>query len=78
MKSLGFTIFTTAAIIFAQANAQTVLTDADGNGVYTLQELVDAYPDLTEEAFKAADRNADDALDAAELAAAIAAGQIPG
>ena len=77
MKSLGLAIFTTAAITFAPANAQTVLTDADGNGVYTLQELVDAYPDLTEEAFKAADRNADDALDEAELAAAIAAGQIP-
>lgn len=76
MKTLVLAIFT-SALIFAQVNAQTVLTDADGNGVYSLQELVDAYPDLTEEAFKAADRNADDALDEAELSAAIAAGQIP-
>lgn len=76
MKTLVLAIFT-SALIFAQVNAQTVLTDTDGNGVYSLQELVDAYPDLTEEAFKAADRNADDALDEAELSAAIAARQIP-
>ena len=76
MKTLVLAIFT-SALILAQVNAQTVLTDADGNGVYSLQELVDAYSDLTEEAFKAADRNADDALDEAELSAAIAARQIP-
>lgn len=60
-----------------QANAQTMVTDADGNGVYSMEELVAAYPDLTEETFTAADTNEDGSIDAEELAAAIEAGNIP-
>ena len=61
----------------AQANAQTAIADTDGNGVYSMEELVAAFPDLTEENFKAADTNADGSIDMEELAAAVEAGHIP-
>ncbi len=66
-----------SAFAVAQANAETVVTDTDGNGAYSLEELKAAFPDLTEEAFKAADTDADGAVSADELKAAQAAGTIP-
>ncbi|MGB3278498.1 MAG: EF-hand domain-containing protein [Pseudorhodobacter sp.] len=77
MKNFVLALGAISAFAVAQANAQTVITDTDGNGVYSMEELVAAYPELTEENFKAADTNADGAVDADELAAAIEAGHIP-
>lgn len=77
MKKFVLALGAISIIAVAQANAQTVVTDADGNGVYSMEELVAAYPDLTEEIFTAADTNEDGSIDADELAAAIEAGHIP-
>ena len=61
-----------------QAVAQDAppVQDADGNGVFPLQEIQVAVPDLTAEVHASVDTNADGAVDAVELAAAIEAGTI--
>lgn len=56
------------------AAAQTMVEDTDGDGVYSMEELMVAFPDLTEEIFTTVDTNADGAVDADELAAAEEAG----
>jgi len=77
MKKFVLALSAISALVVAQANAQTVIADTDGNGVYSMEELVVSFPDLTEENFVAADTNADGAIDMEELAAAVAAGHIP-
>ena len=77
MNRMILTLGAILAVALSQAKAQTVVTDLDGNGVYSMEELVAAYPDLTEAQLSAADSNSDGSVDAAELAAAIAAGHIP-
>lgn len=56
------------------ATAETLVEDADGDGVYSMEELVVAFPDLTEETFGTIDADADGFIDAKELAAAEEAG----
>lgn len=56
------------------AAAETMVEDANGDGVYSMEELIVAFPDLTEETFGTIDGNGDGAIDAAELAAAEEAG----
>jgi hypothetical protein len=56
--------------------AQTSLPDANGDGVWSMEELQASVPDLTAETFAAIDANADGSVDATELAAAIDAGTI--
>jgi len=56
------------------ALAQTMVEDTDGNGVYSIEELQVAFPELTEEVFTTVDSNADGSVDAEELAAAEEAG----
>ncbi len=48
--------------------------DTDGDGMYSMEELLVAYPALTEELFGTIDGNGDGAVDADELTAAIEAG----
>jgi hypothetical protein len=60
----------------AAASAQTAVTDTDGNGTYSMEELKAAYATLTEEVFKTVDANADGQVDQAELDAAIASGAL--
>mgnify|MGYP000848914999 CR=1 FL=1 len=59
------------------AHAQTVVTDTDGNGSYSIEELTAAYPDMTPELFASVDVNGDGAVDADELAAAREQGTLP-
>lgn len=59
------------------AHAQTVVTDTDGNGSYSIEEMTAAYPDMTPELFAQIDVNGDGAVDADELAAAREAGTLP-
>lgn len=61
----------TAGAAFAED--APVVADADGNGVFSMEEVVAAYPAATEEAYKAADVDADGSLSAEELAAAVEA-----
>jgi hypothetical protein len=63
----------TAAV--AQATLPDV-PDADGNGTWSLAELQAVWTDLTEDGFAAIDTNADGAVDAAELQAALDNGVI--
>ena len=51
--------------------------DTDEDGLYALTEIRTEYPDLTEADYAALDTNKDEAVDADELAAAIADGRLP-
>ncbi|MCX7645165.1 MAG: EF-hand domain-containing protein [Rhodobacteraceae bacterium] len=77
MKKILLALGTVSALAVTQAQAETAITDTDGNGTYSYEELKAAFPDLTEETFKAADTNGDGQLDADELKAAQEAGNIP-
>ncbi|WP_347313302.1 EF-hand domain-containing protein [Defluviimonas sp. SAOS-178_SWC] len=77
MKKLVLALGAVAACTVA-AQAQTVVTDTDGNGTYSIEELTAAYPDMTAETFSMIDANADGAVDADELKAAQEAGTIAG
>ncbi|MGQ0566568.1 MAG: EF-hand domain-containing protein [Gemmobacter sp.] len=50
--------------------------DTNADGVYSLEEIQAAVPDLTAETYASVDTNADGGVDAAELAAAIEVGTI--
>ncbi len=68
-----------AAVSFGAVAAyaeDVVVADADGNGTYSLEELVVSYPSVTAEVFTAIDADADGAVSAEELAAAVAAGTV--
>ena len=52
-------------------------TDANGDGLITIEEVQAVYPDVTAEQFSEMDVNADGALDADEMQAAQTAGQLP-
>jgi D-alanyl-D-alanine carboxypeptidase len=60
----------------AWAQESTTLPDANGDGVWSMEELTASVPDLTAETFTAIDTNADGSIDQAELDAAVAAGTI--
>ena len=52
------------------ANAQTVVSDTDGNGTYSVEELTAAYPDMTGDLFAQIDVDGSGQVDADELQAA--------
>jgi len=62
-----------AAPAFAQVAASDI-PDVDGNGLWSLEELQAAYPEMTEETFALIDTSGDGQVDLAEYDAAIAAG----
>lgn len=55
------------------ALAQTV-TDTDGDGAFSMEELKVTYPDLTAEMFITIDTDGDELVSAEELDAAVEAG----
>jgi len=68
-----------AAGIAVSAFAGSVLAhemDTDEDGLYSLSEMRTEYADLTEADYAALDTNQDEAIDAEELAAAIADGRL--
>ena len=77
MKKLALAFAALSAFSAVAAQAETAVTDTDGNGLFSMEELKAAFPDLTDEVFKAADTDADGALSADELKAAQEAGHIP-
>lgn len=77
MTKLTLPLAAITALAASLALAQTTVTDTDGNGSYSMEELKASYADLTDETFKTIDANADGAVDAAELEAAVAAGVLP-
>ena len=73
MKLVNIAILT-AFIAASSAYAQTMVEDSDGDGLYSMDEMKAAYPELSEEIFLAVDTNADGMVDADELTAAQEAG----
>jgi Ca2+-binding EF-hand superfamily protein len=65
-----------AALGFAGAAVAQDVADTDGDGVYSMEELMAAYPAITDEVFAMVDANGDGAVDADELAAAQEAGTL--
>ncbi|UYV39449.1 hypothetical protein N4R57_10860 [Rhodobacteraceae bacterium D3-12] len=67
---------TALAALMTPAMALTALaeTDANGDGLLTIEEVQAAHPDVTAEAFSTMDLNGDGALDAEEVTAATEAG----
>jgi hypothetical protein len=76
MKKFALALATLSALGTAAYADEVTVKDADGNGTYSLEELVVSYPNLTQEVFVAIDANADGAVSAEELAAAVAAGTV--
>ena len=77
MTKVALAFATISALAVGAAQAQTVVADTDGNGLFSMEELIVAFPDLTAEVFTAADADADGSLSADELKAAQTAGTIP-
>ena len=68
-----------AALLSAPAFAQdTEVTDTDGDGVFSMEELLVTYPTLTMETFEEIDANDDGAIDTEELTTAEESGMIAG
>lgn len=68
---LGMGLAATGAM--AQAVTDFVAVDADASGGVSLTEAQSIWPDLTEEAYAAADANGDGNVDQAEYEAFLAA-----
>lgn len=77
MTKVALAFVAVTAFSAATAQAQTTVTDTDGNGLFSMEEMIVSFPDLTPEVFTAADVDADGALSADELKAAQTAGTIP-
>ena len=67
----------TVAALLAAAPALAQMTDADGDGMYTLDDLLAAYPELGSETFDEIDTDGDGMLSEAEVAAAEDEGLLP-
>lgn len=66
-----------SSAVFAQAATDLVSVDTDTSGGVSLAEAQGAWPDLTAEAFAAADVDASGELSAEEYAALVAASAAP-
>jgi hypothetical protein len=77
MKRIAIVLvpFAFASAAMAQT-AMPEVADADGSGNWSLVELQAVFTDLTEEGFTGIDANADGAVDATELQAALDNGVI--
>lgn len=64
--------------LLASPAVAAMVEDTDGNGTYSMEEMAEAYPDLTEEQFADIDANEDGEIDTVELNDAIEAGVIEG
>ena len=63
---------------FAASSLASTVVDADGDGGFSMDEMLVAYPELTGETFLQIDADGDALVSEDELAAAIAAGLIAG
>lgn len=70
LAALGLSVSAVAA------SAQAEI-DTDGDGLYSLEEMQAAYPDMVEETFNTVDANADGLVSPEEFAAGQEGGMIP-
>jgi nucleoside phosphorylase len=75
MKHVALAAAAIGAVAFANG-AFAHEMDLDQDGLYSLAEMRTEYPDLTDAQYAALDTNRDEAVDADELAAAIANGTL--
>jgi len=75
-KSLVALALTLGLAGFA-AQAQTAVSDTDGNGTFSIEELSAAYPDMDAALFAKIDVDGNGAVDADELQAARENGLLP-
>ena len=68
MKTLLAALAAAALTISAAQAAELSEVDTDGNGTVSMEEAKAAMPDITEEAFKAADADESGELNEEELA----------
>ncbi len=66
------------AVSAVAASAQTMVEDTDGDSLFSMDEIMAAYPDLTEEVYGAIDTNGDGVVDVTELADAVGNGVLGG
>lgn len=66
----------TLGLSVVSAQAQTTVSDTDGNGVFSIEELTAAYPDMNAGLFGQIDVDGSGAIDADELQAAREGGLI--
>jgi len=71
------TILATAVAALAASTAWSAVEDSNGDGMFSFEEMLVAYPTLSEETFISIDTNGDGAVDEAELASAMDAGMLP-
>lgn len=76
MKKILLQTATVIALSATAVSAQSEI-DADGDGLLSYNELLAAYPAMTEENFTAIDTNSDGAVDADEMKIAEEAGLLP-
>ncbi|MCV2868596.1 EF-hand domain-containing protein [Defluviimonas sp. WL0002] len=60
----------------ASAHAQSAVSDTDGNGTYSMEEMTAAYPDMTAALFSQIDVDGSGEIDADELQAALENGLV--
>tara|TARA_R110002124_G_scaffold112195_4_gene266193 strand:+ start:610 stop:849 length:240 start_codon:yes stop_codon:yes gene_type:complete len=77
MKTTPILALAAAGLLAATGAAFAHEMDTDQDGLYSLAEMRTEYPNLTQQEYDALDTNADGAVDAAELAAAIESGALP-
>lgn len=79
MKAITYTFaaFTSFGALFLATQAAQAEMDANGDGVFSYEEMLTVYPELSEDVYTSIDVNTDGAIDAAELAAATEAGVLP-
>ena len=73
MKKIVIQTVTVIALSATALSAQSEM-DTDGDGLLSYNELLAAYPEMTEENFTAIDTNSDGAVDADEMTVATDAG----
>lgn len=66
-----------AAALSGAARAQTAVSDTDGNGVFSIEELRAAYPQVNGALFGSVDIDGNGSVDADELQAARENGTLP-
>lgn len=66
-----------AAGIVASGAAYAYEMDTDQDGLYSMDEMLTEYADLTDAQYDVLDTNEDGAIDAEEFAAAIDSGALP-
>jgi hypothetical protein len=76
MKKTLIAFALTLGLPAVAAQAQTTVSDTDGNGVYSVEELTAAYPDMSAALFAQIDVDGSGAVDADELQAAREGGLI--